>query len=47
MVLLVAEPLVLAVVTGGEGVDGAILSRAPMTAMRTGRYALVPSVFLL
>ena len=46
MVLLVAEPLVLAVVTGGEGVDGAILSRARMTAMKTGRCALSPSISL-
>ncbi len=34
MELLVAEPLVLAAVTGGEGVDGAMLSSAPMTTMR-------------
>lgn len=27
----------LAVVTGGEGVDGAMLSGAPMTTMRTAR----------
>ncbi len=45
MELLVAEPLVLAAVTGGEGVDGAIQSSAPIATITTAGRSLFKSTF--
>lgn len=44
---VVADPLLLGAVTGGEGVDGAMLSNAPMPTMREIQLLLLKNTNII